>query len=105
MYLGSFSISKINLRASFQVEVAPNRKYPGLSELRIVVSNETAASGVRAEGKRVYDMIYFTVNIFNFGYSDFPVFYPSLFDILYSFLGFNLEQGTKNEMSQKNTSF
>ena len=47
----------------------------------------------------------FTVNIFNFGYSDFPVFYPSLFDILYSFLGFNLEQGTKNEMSQKTTSF
>ena len=51
--LRSFSISKINLRASFQVEVAPNRKYPGLSELRIVVSNETAAFGVRAEGKRV----------------------------------------------------
>ena len=54
MYLGSFSISKIDLRASFQVEVAPNRKYPGLSELRIVVSNETAASGVRAEGKSMY---------------------------------------------------
>jgi len=36
-----------------QVEVAPNRKYPGLSELRIVVSNETAAFGVRAEGFEV----------------------------------------------------
>merc|ERR1711899_427078 len=36
-----------------QVEVAPNRKYPGLSELRIVVSNETAVFGERAEGFQV----------------------------------------------------
>merc|ERR1719222_1031098 len=36
-----------------QVAVAPNERYPGLSEVRIVVSNETAAFGVRAEGLEV----------------------------------------------------
>ena len=37
--------------ATFKVEVAPNKRYPGLSEVRIVVSNETAAYGERAEGR------------------------------------------------------
>merc|ERR1711962_1405455 len=36
-----------------QVEVAPNKRYPGLSEVRIVVSNQTAAFGERAEGLQV----------------------------------------------------
>ena len=47
----SFPISKIMFVASFKVEVAPNKRYPGLSEVRIVVSNETAAFGERAEGR------------------------------------------------------
>ena len=37
--------------AFFKVEVAPNKRYPGLSEVRIVVSNETAAFGELAKGK------------------------------------------------------
>ena len=49
--LRSFSISKIMFVAIFKVEVAPNKRYPGLSDVRIVVSNETAAFGVRAEGR------------------------------------------------------
>ena len=40
--------------ASFKVEVAPNKRYPGLSEVRIVVSNETAVFGERAEGRHKY---------------------------------------------------
>merc|ERR1711899_316653 len=36
-----------------QVEVAPNKRYPGLSDVRIVVSNETAVFGERAEGFQV----------------------------------------------------
>ena len=50
----SFPISKIMFVASFKVEVAPNKRYPGLSEVRIVVSNETAVFGERAEGKHKY---------------------------------------------------
>ena len=38
---------------TFKVTVAPNERYPGLSEVRIVVSNETAAIGVRAEGTHI----------------------------------------------------
>ena len=49
--LRSFSISKIMFVATFKVEVAPNKRYPGLSDVRIVVSNETAAFGERAEGR------------------------------------------------------
>jgi hypothetical protein len=43
-----------------QVAVAPNERYPGLSEVRIVVSNETAAFGVRAEGFEVEKDSYFS---------------------------------------------
>ena len=39
--------------ATFKVEVAPNKRYPGLSVVRILVSNETAAFGERAEGRHV----------------------------------------------------
>ena len=49
--LRSFSISKIIFVATFKVEVAPNKRYPGLSVVRILVSNETAAFGERAEGR------------------------------------------------------
>ena len=49
--LSSFLISKIDFAASFKVEVAPNKRYPGLSEVRIVVSNESAAFGEQAQGR------------------------------------------------------
>merc|ERR1711970_931450 len=33
-----------------QVKISPNKKYPGLSEVRMIVSNETVPVGSRAEG-------------------------------------------------------
>ena len=43
--------SSSGLSSTFKVVVAPNKRWPGLSEVRIVVSNETAAFGERAEGR------------------------------------------------------
>ena len=42
---------KTNTHKILQVSVSPNNQYPGLSEARIVVSNETASAGLRAEGE------------------------------------------------------
>ena len=48
-FISNFSSSVLS--STFKVVVAANKRWPGLSEVRIVVSNETAAFGVRAEGR------------------------------------------------------